>query len=413
MPDARATGPTQAKSRASSSDRGPALTSRSRNESVRSSTASTRRHSRSHSAIVDADQVERGRVEVDARAARDDRSAQVAVADDGPGQPVQALLERGELGLADRQRRVLALADGDLEMVVEALELGQDPPDRLGPRRHLGLGQRLHRVRERERVGDARGARHALGDEHGQFERNLADPPFGAAALEEQALSAVGDVLAAGLDQELGGLEHTRADGPVRDHEHAGTGESLRAAMGQAHVLFLGHSHLASLGGVTDERLEARMALGDDPVQIVDLPFEPVRGRNHGRDGRIRAPVHRRAHPITASPRAPARTALPRSRRDPVANSIISRPPSCPSSAASAPGSTARSSNAITAVLRSPSPRRAADGSGDSGSTAEYQHHDQAHHHRDRHQRLLGTADASPIAGVASPGDSTIRWNTW
>ena len=219
------------------------------------------------------------------------------MAGDRPCQPVQALLEHGELSLSDRQRRVLALAHGRLEVVVETLDLGHDAPDRLCPRRHLGLSQRLDRVRERERVRDARGPGHALGHEHRELERDLADPAFRSAPLEEQALGAVGDVLAAGLDQELRGLEHARPHRSVRDHEHARTGEPLRAPMLEAHVLLLGELDLTLVGSVPNERLETGVALRCDPEQVVDLALEPVRRRYVRRDCRVRVAVQRRSQP--------------------------------------------------------------------------------------------------------------------
>ncbi len=64
----------------------------------------------------------------------------------------------------------------------------------------------------------------------------------------------------------------------------------------QAHVVLLGQPHLAFLGRMVHERLEAGVTLGDDPEQIVDLALEPVGRGNPGRDGRIRVSVHTRAH---------------------------------------------------------------------------------------------------------------------
>ena len=193
---------------------------------------------------------------------------------------MQALLEDGELRLGNRQRGVLAFAHGDLEVVIEALQLREDPPYRLGARRHLGLGQRLHRMAEGKRMGNARGSGHPLRDEDREVERDLADSSLSPAPLEEQPLRAVGDVLAAGLDEELCRLEHARADWTVRDHEHARPAEPLRTAVLRAHVFFLGELDLTPVGGVADKRLEPRMALGRDRVQIVDLALEPVRCRH-------------------------------------------------------------------------------------------------------------------------------------
>ena len=130
---------------------------------------------------------------------------------------------------------------------------------------------------------DARGAGHAFGDEDREFERDLADPALRSAPFEEQALGAVGDVLAAGLDQELRGLEHARAHRSVRDHEHARTRRAAaRPDARGARPRASGSSTSPSVGPVPDERLEARVALGDDPVQVVDLALEPVRRRDVG-----------------------------------------------------------------------------------------------------------------------------------
>ena len=196
------------------------------------------------------------------------------------GEPMQSLLERGELGLGDRQRSVLALADRRLEVVVEPFQLGQDSPDRLSSRRHLGVRERLHRVREGERVGDAGGARDPFGHEHGQLPRHLTDSPLGAPSFEEQPLSAVGNVLAAGLNEKLGRFEHTRANRPVGDHEHARTGEPLRPTVLGCSVLVVRERDSGLVELMGDELLQAWMTLRDDPRHIMDLAFEPMRSRD-------------------------------------------------------------------------------------------------------------------------------------
>ena len=96
---------------------------------------------------------------------------------------------------------------------------------------HLDLGKRLERLREGKGVSDARGPRDSLGDQDRQAERHLADPPFGAAALEEEPLGAVGDVLAAGLDQVLDGLEYPRANRAIGNDEDTGPAQAAVTAM--------------------------------------------------------------------------------------------------------------------------------------------------------------------------------------
>src|ERR1700733_8715977 len=136
-------------------------------------------------------------------------------------------------------------------------------------------------------MSDARRSGYALGDQHGQLERNLADPSLRSPSLEEQPLRAVGDVLAAGLDEELGRLEHARADRAVRKHENARTGQSLGALVSGTHLAIGRKRDVPQLGTVADQGLEAGVSLRHVPPQVVDLSLEPVRGGNAGRNRRI------------------------------------------------------------------------------------------------------------------------------
>jgi hypothetical protein len=116
--------------------------------------------------------------------------------------------------------------------------------------RNLGVRERLDRVRERQRVRDARCPRDALGDEDRELERGFADTTLGAATLEEQPLRAVRDILTARLHQELRRFEHAGANRAVRKHEHSRAGQTLATTMLAGKVTVGGERDLALFGSV-------------------------------------------------------------------------------------------------------------------------------------------------------------------
>ena len=120
-------------------------------------------------------------------------------------------LEDLKAGLADRQGGRLSLLGDHVEVVGHALKLGVDRPPPLCALRRLHADGTLDRLAERERVGDARDAGDPLGHMHRRSRRHADDPLLERAVFEERARRDPGDVLAAGLDQELDRLEHPRA----------------------------------------------------------------------------------------------------------------------------------------------------------------------------------------------------------
>ena len=103
-------------------------------------------------------------------------------------------------------------------------ELRMHGPPALGARRRpRRRAARSTAWRERARVGGTGDARDTLRDVHGGSGLKAGEARLHPAVLEERARLQPGDILAAGLDQELDRLEDPRADRSVGDREDVET----------------------------------------------------------------------------------------------------------------------------------------------------------------------------------------------
>ncbi len=196
-----------------------------------------------------------------------------AAARDGQ-QQVQALAAQAA---EDRRGRQVGDVAGDgaevAQVVGQALQLEGDAAEGLRPWRFAAPRQGLQRAAVGACVADHRVAGDRLGDQHGARRRDGFEQALDAAVLVAEHDLEQQDVLAVGLEPEVPRLDDPgmhRADGHLvhlvaRD---AREGIALRV---QHHG---GAAGAAVVGEVPAQRLQPRMALGEDGALLGDLALE-------------------------------------------------------------------------------------------------------------------------------------------
>ena len=147
-----------------------------------------------------------------------DAAGKPAAREPGP-QPRHLLFEDLKPRLPDVERGRLGLFGDDVEMAGEPLEFGIHGAPAFGGAWWLHSGGPLDRLAERAGVGDGRDSGDPLGDIDRTFGRQTGESLLHPPVLEERPGVQALHRLAAGFDQELDRLKHTRAHRTVWDGE--------------------------------------------------------------------------------------------------------------------------------------------------------------------------------------------------
>ena len=215
------------------------------------------------------------------------------------------LFEQLPLRFADLERRRMAQVAEVVQMIVDALKLGRDDPEPLGPPGDVASRRILHRLHIRQRLREAVDARHPLGQQRGRAARHAFELLLDPAMLEKQVRVIVENPLADVVEDELRGFEHVGAHGPERQKLHMLARHGRQPGRGQhdsGPARTRGRRRerrgrqVRQMGG--HEPLGLRMAGKPDPAHFHDLPLVPAEQRADRREARhgIGTDVHRPAH---------------------------------------------------------------------------------------------------------------------